>query len=143
MPNIMFGIYALVLSALPIYFSYPSRTIFVKAGKISNQNSYSFIRSCDDSSLKAHNGKANVLGYHLTKLPTRNKGVSFTDVEVDRFGLRGLYPVGKISLELKLQNVMNQLRTKSTPLEKYIYLHTIQDNDETLYYGKNEKLSCI
>ena len=30
---------------------------------------------------------------------------------------------------------MNQLRSKSSSLEKYIYLHTVQDSDETLYHA--------
>ena len=30
---------------------------------------------------------------------------------------------------------MEVLRTKSSPLEKYIYLHTIQDIDETLFFA--------
>jgi malate dehydrogenase (oxaloacetate-decarboxylating)(NADP+) len=29
---------------------------------------------------------------------------------------------------------MEQLRKKATPLERYIFLHTIQDSDETLFY---------
>ena len=30
---------------------------------------------------------------------------------------------------------MSQLRKKTSPLEKYIFLHTIQDADETLFYA--------
>lgn len=30
---------------------------------------------------------------------------------------------------------MAQLRKKATPLDKYIFMHTIQDSDETLFYA--------
>ena len=100
-----------------------------------------------------------VSGYYYAKTPLLNKvesyfysvldflsllsaigpyvqGTSFTSKERVGYGLLGLYPAGEpISLEIKLENLMNQLRKKTSPLEKYIYLHTIQDGDETLYYA--------
>lgn len=75
-------------------------------------------------------------GYNIARTPILNKGKSFTQSEMDKFGIRGLYPAGTpLSLELKIEVSMEQLRKKSSPLEKYIFLHTIQDSDETLYYG--------
>eukprot|EP01041_Mallomonas_annulata_P010647 gene10647-22228_t len=75
------------------------------------------------------------LGYSLTKLPGLNRGASFTPKERDALKIRGLFPAGEpISLEIKLQVAMENLRSKTSPLEKYIFLHTIQDADETLYY---------
>lgn len=80
--------------------------------------------------------KSNVSGYQLTKTPTLNKGKSFTSKETDELKLRGLFPAGEpLSLELKIEVAMEELRKKTSPLEKYIHLHTIQDADETLYYG--------
>jgi malate dehydrogenase (oxaloacetate-decarboxylating)(NADP+) len=50
-------------------------------------------------------------------------------------GLRGLYPCGEPQLpHRRVATAMEQLRKKANPLEKYIFLHTIQDSDETLYY---------
>ena len=67
--------------------------------------------------------------------PACNKGSSFTSSEKDKLGLRGLFPGGEpLSLTSKVENVMTQLRRKNSPLEKYIYLHTVQDSDETLYH---------
>ena len=75
-------------------------------------------------------------GYQLAKFPSENKGTSFSSEERERYGLQGLYPAGSPqSLDLKVELVMQQLETKTSPLEKYIYLHTILDADETLYYA--------
>lgn len=70
------------------------------------------------------------------KLPMRNKGTSFTHAERAENGTRGLFPGGEpIALDLKVDVAMAQLRSKSTNLERYIFLHTIQDSDETLYHA--------
>ena len=75
-------------------------------------------------------------GYNLAKSPHYNKGTSFTSTERNTLNLRGLVPAGEpIPLEDKVSNLMNLFRAKSSPLEKYIFLHTIQDSDETLYYA--------
>jgi len=75
-------------------------------------------------------------GYYLAKTPHLNKGSSFTAVERDQLKLRGLFPAGEpLSLSIKVDNLMHQLRLKTTPLEKYIFLHTVQDSDETLFYA--------
>mmetsp|Transcript_235 Transcript_235/g.418 ORF Transcript_235/g.418 Transcript_235/m.418 type:complete len:569 (+) Transcript_235:71-1777(+) len=75
-------------------------------------------------------------GFDVVKHPMLNKGSSFTRDEASSLGVRGLIPGGaSISLELKVENAITELRKKTSPLEKYIYLHTIQDNDETLYHA--------
>lgn len=38
-------------------------------------------------------------------------------------------------MEVKVENAITQLRKKATPLDKYIFLHTLQDSDETLFYA--------
>ena len=75
-------------------------------------------------------------GYTLAKNPMYNKGMSFTAREKTSLGLQGLYPAGDPqTLELKVQNLMTQLRLKTSAIEKYIFLHTQQDSDEVLYYA--------
>jgi hypothetical protein len=50
--------------------------------------------------------------------------------------LDGLVPGGEpIPLSVKVDAAMEQLRQKSKPIEKYIFLQTIQDSDEVLYYA--------
>ena len=78
----------------------------------------------------------SVSGYMTAKSPLLNKGHSFSLDEREKLGIKGLVPAGEpLSMEIKLEIAMEQLRKKSSPLEKYIYLHTIQDSDETLFYA--------
>jgi hypothetical protein len=78
----------------------------------------------------------SISGYILAKSPMYNKGMSFTAREKTSLGLQGLYPAGDPqSLELKVQNLMTQLRLKTSAIEKYIFLHMQQDSDEVLYYA--------
>lgn len=75
-------------------------------------------------------------GYTTTKNPLTNKGLSFNEKERTELGVRGLIPGGTpISLKLKTQIAMEQLNKKTSPIEKYNFLHTIQDSDETLFYS--------
>jgi malate dehydrogenase (oxaloacetate-decarboxylating)(NADP+) len=75
-------------------------------------------------------------GYYLAKTPSLNKGTSFTHAEREKLGLRGLFPAGDPQpLDLKVDIAMEQLRKKTSPIEKYTFLHTIQDADETLFYS--------
>jgi hypothetical protein len=75
-------------------------------------------------------------GFNLMKNPWKNKGRSFSSSEREIRQLEGLLPCGApLSLEQKVQLSVEQLRKKSSPLEKYNYLHTIQDSDETLFYA--------
>ena len=75
-------------------------------------------------------------GFNLMKNPLKNKGSSFTAEEKKVKKLRGFVPAGDpLSMDTKIEVAMEQLRKKSSPLEKYIFLHTIQDSDETLFYA--------
>lgn len=66
--------------------------------------------------------------------PAWNKGSSFSYEEREVLSMRGLFPGGEpLSLETKVSNAMEQLRSKCSSLDKYIFLHTVQDCDETLY----------
>jgi len=72
--------------------------------------------------------------YHILKDPLMNKGTSFTAEERNSHHLHGLIPGGEPqSLELKCKIAMIQFHKKTSPLEKYNFLHTIQDSDETLF----------
>ena len=46
--------------------------------------------------------------------------------ERERLGLRGLLPAGVVPLSVQLDNLMEQLRGKSSDIERYNYLATIQ-----------------
>lgn len=71
----------------------------------------------------------------ILKNPSLNKGTSFSLEERDSHKLHGLIPGGEpLNLETKRKIAMAQFNKKTSPLEKYIFLHTIQDSDETLFY---------
>ena len=72
-------------------------------------------------------------GAELLHHPRLNKATAFTEVEREALGLIGLVPEGIDTEELQLQRVRFQLTQKTTDLEKYIFLSSLQDNDETLY----------
>ena len=94
----------------------------------------------------------------MLKNPLTNKGMSFSHEEKLRYGeycpmstglpisvlidcfycieIQGLIPGGlPIDLDTRIEIAMTQLEKKSSALEKYIFLHTIQDADETLFYA--------
>jgi malate dehydrogenase (oxaloacetate-decarboxylating)(NADP+) len=63
-----------------------------------------------------------------------NKGSAFTDKEREKLGLVGLLPPRVNSLENQVMRVIENLRVKTSPLEKYIYLTSLQDRNKTLFY---------
>ncbi|KAG3129285.1 NADP-dependent malic enzyme, partial [Phytophthora idaei] len=73
-------------------------------------------------------------GFAVMRTPVANKGQAFTKEERAAFKLRGLLPVAVTSIELETERAMMQLRRKSTPLEKYIFLQNMQDTNEDVYY---------
>lgn len=74
--------------------------------------------------------------YPATRAPFLNRGLSWTHEERKEKKVRGLFPGGEpFSLEKRVNHAMEQLGTKKTPLDKYVYLHTLQDADESLFYS--------
>ena len=63
-----------------------------------------------------------------------NKGSAFTEQEREKLGLVGLLPPRVNSLENQVMRVMENLRVKTSPLEKYAYLTSLQDRNRTLFY---------
>lgn len=75
------------------------------------------------------------MGTYHAKDPIKYSGVSTPVERRSELGIQGLVPAAYIPLELDVQRCMEQLRSKATPMEKYIYLATIQDVTERLYYA--------
>jgi malate dehydrogenase (oxaloacetate-decarboxylating)(NADP+) len=73
-------------------------------------------------------------GRDLLQDPRLNKLTAFTEKERESFGLIGLVPDVTETEEIQLQRVMQQLGYKPTDLERYIYLISLLDHDETLFY---------
>jgi malate dehydrogenase (oxaloacetate-decarboxylating)(NADP+) len=74
------------------------------------------------------------VGPELLHDPTLNKGTAFTDRERDKLGLRGLLPPYVHTMAEQEMRVLENFRKKPTPLEKYIYMISLQDRNETLFY---------
>lgn len=73
-------------------------------------------------------------GAELLHDPLLNKGTAFTAAERDALGLRGLLPPRIAPQEQQLERVLENYRRKESPLEKYIYLISLQERNETLFY---------
>ena len=73
-------------------------------------------------------------GVDLIHDPTLNKGTSFTKEEQRVLGLRGLVPPRVCSQDEQVLRVMGNYRRKPNELEKYIYIISLQDRNETLFY---------
>ncbi len=66
--------------------------------------------------------------------PTLNKGTAFSEAERDAFGLRGLVPPHVQGLEDQVKRFRATFEKRSSDLERYIDLSSLQDRNETLYY---------
>jgi malate dehydrogenase (oxaloacetate-decarboxylating)(NADP+) len=73
-------------------------------------------------------------GVDLLHDPLLNKGTAFTDAERNVLGLRGLLPPRILPQDGQVTRVLDSFRRKSTDLEKYIYLISLQERNETLFY---------
>ncbi len=77
------------------------------------------------------NGKR---GADLLQDPHLNKGTAFTDRERDALGLRGLLPPRVSTIDQQVARVLENIRRKTSDIEKYIFLVALQDRQETLFY---------
>ena len=73
-------------------------------------------------------------GVELLRDPALNKGTAFTKEEREILGLRGLLPPAVHSQEEHILGVLENFWRKPTNLEKYIFLTSLQDRNETLFY---------
>ncbi|MBD3385976.1 oxaloacetate-decarboxylating malate dehydrogenase [candidate division KSB1 bacterium] len=74
-------------------------------------------------------------GLFLTEHPVYNKGTAFPEDERHSLGLCGLLPEGVSSLKQQKERTYEAFSSKSSDLEKYIYMLSLQDRNETLYYA--------
>jgi malate dehydrogenase (oxaloacetate-decarboxylating)(NADP+) len=66
--------------------------------------------------------------------PLRNKGTAYTRAERLSLGLEGLLPPRVESPGEQAERVIASVRAKSSPLEKYLCLRAVQDENETLFH---------
>ena len=76
----------------------------------------------------------SLTGKSLLGNPLLNKGSAFSEEERREFGLLGLVPPHVATIEEQLTRTYGSYKQKSTDLERYIYLVSLQDRNETLFY---------
>ncbi|MCP5055214.1 MAG: NAD-dependent malic enzyme [bacterium] len=82
----------------------------------------------------SHDPESLSRGVKLLHDPLRNKGTAFSQAERDALGLRGLLPPRASDLPTQVARVLENTRSKSNDLERYLYLIALQDRNETLFY---------
>ena len=73
-------------------------------------------------------------GKDLMSDPVLNKGTAFTEEERTQFGLHGLLPPVVETLEQQSVRAYEAYKRKDDDLEKHIFLRSLQDTNETLFY---------
>jgi malate dehydrogenase (oxaloacetate-decarboxylating)(NADP+) len=63
-----------------------------------------------------------------------SKSTAFTREERGKLKLRGLLPYSSIGQDVQISRVMSNFRTKTSNIEKYIFLSALQDRNERLYF---------
>ncbi|NP_001088519.1 malic enzyme 3, NADP(+)-dependent, mitochondrial L homeolog [Xenopus laevis] len=97
----------------------------------------SLIRVCHTAAGGGHPAKSQAIkkrGYDITRNPYLNKGMAFTLEERLQLGIHGLLPPCFLSQDVQVLRVMKSYETKSSDLDKYIILMTLQDRNEKLFY---------
>ena len=73
--------------------------------------------------------------YALIANPTLNKGTAFSFEERQLFNLIGILPAVIGTLETQLQRTYKAFRAQATDLDRYVYLRSLLDSNETLFYA--------
>jgi malate dehydrogenase (oxaloacetate-decarboxylating)(NADP+) len=73
-------------------------------------------------------------GIDLLHDPSVNKGTAFSEEERDALKLRGLLPPKVLTQDQQVAKVLESVRSKTSPIEQYIYLLSLQDRNERLFY---------
>lgn len=73
-------------------------------------------------------------GVEVLETPLLNKGTAFTATERAALGLEGLLPSAVLSLDQQAERAYVPLRAQPSDLAKNVYLESLHDNNEVLYY---------
>ena len=73
-------------------------------------------------------------GCALLEDPLVNKGLAFSEAERAELGLRGLLPPRVLTQEEDVALAYEQYQHKTTDLERFIFLASLQDRNETLFF---------
>jgi malate dehydrogenase (oxaloacetate-decarboxylating) len=90
--------------------------------------------SIKPADLQQKSVEISLTGQALLEIPLLNKGSAFTDEERREFGLMGLLPPHVSTVDEQLSRTYNSFKAKDSDLERYIYLVSLQERNETLFY---------
>lgn len=76
----------------------------------------------------------NAGGYQVLREPAWNKGTSFSPDERVSKNLSGLIPHVLESMETQCMRAMRMINSRSTNIDKYLYLSTLKQNNTDLFY---------
>ena len=79
--------------------------------------------------------EVSLTGQMLLEHPLLNKGSMFPEDERRALHLLGLLPYHVSSFDVQLQRTYESFRRKDDDLERYIFLASLQDRNEVLFYG--------
>uniref|UniRef100_L2GEC8 Nadp-dependent malic enzyme n=4 Tax=Colletotrichum gloeosporioides species complex TaxID=2707338 RepID=L2GEC8_COLFN len=78
--------------------------------------------------------RSQAVGYQVLKEPLWNKGLAFTPEERINKNLTGLIPHTMESLQTQCARAMKMINTRSTPVDKYLYLSSLKAQNFDLFY---------
>jgi malate dehydrogenase (oxaloacetate-decarboxylating) len=77
----------------------------------------------------------SLIGHELLDSPMLNKGSAFPDDEREEMRILGLLPYHPSTMEEQLARTYENYLHKNNDLEKYVFLVSLQDRNETLFYS--------
>ncbi|KAH8864822.1 NADP-dependent malic enzyme [Schistosoma japonicum] len=75
-----------------------------------------------------------LLGIDVVRDPRTNRGTAFTVNERQLLGIHGLLPPSVLTLEQQVSKMLANLKNMNDNLQRYIYLTSLQDRNEALFY---------
>ncbi len=103
--------------------------VVTPAGPYKSAGPYDLVRSGDKIT-----ARIRVRGHSVLSSPTINRGTAFTEEERRKLGLVGLLPTGVTTLDGQLRRSYGQYSAQSSDLRKWVYLATLRDRNEVLFY---------
>lgn len=98
-------------------------------------SSAAFHTSSQDATSKQDlRNHSRVRGIDILRNPRLNKGTAFTLKERQLMGIHGLLPPVVRTLDEQLVRVLNNFQKRATDLDRYIYLMSLQERNERLFY---------
>ncbi|HEU4791939.1 MAG TPA: NAD-dependent malic enzyme [Flavobacterium sp.] len=73
-------------------------------------------------------------GYSILRNPRLNKGSAFTHEEREKYGLQGMLPEAVETIETQIIRIQEQLGNFERPINQYIFLMQLLENNETLFF---------